>query len=53
VSKILEVIVPVLLTFLLAGVVDLYSRIGELEKTTMHTEVLELRLDRLEKGNCE
>jgi len=53
VTKVLEIVVPVFLTFLLAGILGLYSRLEDLEKTTMHTEVLELRLDMLEQRECE
>jgi len=47
--KYAEAIIPVLLTFVIAGILGLYTRIEDLEKSTLHRELLEFRLDKLEK----
>jgi len=52
VNKWLEIVVPVLLTVMLAGVANLYSRIEDLEKDTVRKELLEYRLKQLEATSC-
>ena len=44
-----KLLVPILLTVSILGLMGLYHRIESLEKDTVRRELLEYRLDRIEK----